>query len=366
MSSYSSLANEIIHLDDQYLSSDLSQQLIDYAQTIDEESLVFDFSENSYAFPKKLVLIMTQVLKEFNSDAVSSIAQYFVIALGTISDSYKLTGLNLNNNDVVELVKITMSGLNDDEKSDEIRYLLLSLLVCLFTVKFGGFHPDQYRRNLKTLQSQINDNVLSAIFPHVSTLMTIVDNEAVSAPVVNLIVGISNLLSVEKREQFIELITEDYDSSKNFTDKFLRHINCLEVDIHNSYMFILSAIDLQNKRSDINLFLTNDVNFLVDILLREEEKWAGSLYAQDEKDLKTPNVLGMYETRMENMKALTAITKSKIYLEEKVTTDVHRKDDIANLMRKVLNEREPSNAPPIFFSLKEQALEVLDNTEFIK
>ena len=100
--------------------------------------------------------------------------------------------------------------------------------------------------------------------------------------------------------------------------------------------------------------------------MREEEKWSGIIYAQDEKDLKKANVLAMYETRMENLKALTSVTKSKVYLEEKVTREVHRKEDVSSLMRKILNEREPNNAPKIFFELKEQALEILDNTEFIQ
>nr|CAG4715693.1 unnamed protein product [Naegleria fowleri] len=365
----------------QLLSEEQSQQLIEYAQTIDEETLINDFYGAIYLIPRKLFSILVHSLSSHDDatksgwdQSASAILQYFGICIGSISNQMKLSAFfpkdEVKEGNIVEFANVLLNEqiLERPETavSDELKFLILSFLASLLSVKSdGAVHPDMFQKNIKAQQEAFSERIQKAVLSLTPVLLTLTESFAV--PVINLIIAIhQDLATREKRNAFIDQLTLDYDAAKSFSDGFLAQFNYLTLDIYNSLIFVQSVMALQDERSDINLFVTNDINFLVDIILREEEKWSETLYAQDEKKLKTNPVLCMYETRLNYLKTLHSITKSKLYLHEKVTKEVYKHKEIIEILRKVLNEPEPTGAPKIFFSLKEEALEILDNKCFFK
>ncbi|KAG2382892.1 hypothetical protein C9374_004859 [Naegleria lovaniensis] len=363
------------------LSAEQSQQLIEYAQTVDEETLINDFSDAIYFLPRKLFSVLVHSLtspddakKSGWDHSASAILQYFVICMSSVSNSMKLSAFfpkdEAKEGNIVEFANVLRSEQilerQDGIVSEELKFLILSFLASLLSVKSeGNVHPDMFQKNVKAQQEAFSENIQKAILNLIPVLLTL--TESFTVPVINLIIAIhQGLATVQRRNAFIDELTLDYDAARGFNDGFLAQFNYLTLDIYNSLIFIQSVMALQDQRSDINLFLTNDINFLVDIILREEEKWSETLYAQDAKKLKTNPVLCMYETRLNYLKTLHSITKSKLYLHEKVTKEVYKHKEIIDILRKVLNEPEPAGAPKIFFTLKEEALEILDNKCFFK
>ena len=366
----SSFVREIIDSEQSIdtLNEDQTQTLLEYAQTVAEQVLVDDFTEFSYLFPKKLFSILISAMKRGEDLEVSSILQYFIISISVVSNQNKIGTFFSDDKKVSEFVSVVLKEnvlSVGSQKSEEIRMLVLSFLTSLFAVKSDKMHPDEYKRDLRAQQDAFTENIQKLAIELVPVLVAL--SEYFPIPVVNLVIAVhQNMATVPKRHNFIKVLVSDYDAAKYFSDAFLAQFNYITLDVFNSIVFIQSIMNLQDINEDTRLFVTNDINFLVDIILREEEKWSETLYAQDEKNLKTAPVLHMYEIRLSYLRALKSITKSKLYLFGKVTKEVHKQKEIVDSLRKVLNEREPNNCPKAFFILKEEALDILDNKCFVK